>query len=244
MKDLGYEPFFPILGRTYLDLQRLRIAVESRMRELNNPNLSAYSLMHELHQLLLTEEKSWLEILKEKAKDHPIWDYCERVKGMNVVAAVTFLTYINPYKAISAGQVWAYFGFVPGQELKSGRKASFNTEAKGRAWLIARNVIMAQDPYYYPLYQMKKQYYMEKMGKYVKEPTLCPDYQKCMQRLKAKAERLRRPLKKPSCKAHIDNRAKRWLIKLILSHALQIMREAEGLDTSNLKSHRNYIPPP
>lgn len=234
---------FSILGKTYLDIQKLRIAVESRLRTID-PKTPSYKLMEELYELLKAEEKDWLEKLKEMAKNHPIWSYCERVKGMGVVAAITFLTYINPYKAVSAGQVWSYFGLAPGQELKSGKKANYNTEAKGRAWLIARNVIIAQDPYYYPLYQMKKQYYMEKMGKYIEDPSLCPDYQKCVQKLKNKAERLKRPIKKPSCRAHINNRAKRWLIKLILSHALEIIREAEGLDTSNLKSHKNYIPPP
>jgi hypothetical protein len=60
----------------------------------------------------------------------------------------------------------------------------------------------------------------------------------------AKAKRLGREPKNFPCKKHIDSMAKRWLTKLILSHALQIMREAEGLDTKNLKSHRGYIPPP
>jgi len=246
MSGIGKIRNYPLLARVYLDLQHLRIAVESRLRELGESpeDMEAYRLLSALHSRLYNEEKEWLNQVKELLKDHPIWEYCEKVKGMGPVAALTFLGYINPYEAVSAGKVWAYFGFTPESKLKSGKKANFNPEAKGRAWLIARNVIMAKDPYYFPLYQKKKEYYMQRMGEYIEHAEKCPEFEECMRRLKAKAGRLGRAPKKPPCRAHIDNRAKRWLIKLILSHALQIMREAEGLDVSNLKSHRGYIPPP
>jgi len=237
---------YPLLARVYLDLQHLRMAVEARMRRLTSlpEDVEAYRLLSALHSRLLSEEKSWLEQVKALLKGHPIWQYCEKVKGLGPVAAMTFLGFINPHEAASAGKVWAYFGLTPESKLRSGKRASFNPEAKGRAWLITRNVLMARDEYYTPLYQKKKEYYMQRMGRFIEHPEECPEYEECMRRLKAKASRLRRAPKKPPCRAHIDNRAKRWLTKLILSHALQIMREAEGLDTSNLKTHRGYIPPP
>ena len=237
------EHDYPLLARVYLDLQHLRIAVEARMRGLENSS-EAYKLMQALKDRLKSEEKNWLSQIAKLMHEHPIWDYCKKVKGLGNVGAATFLGFINPYKAVSAGKVWSYFGLTPTSQLRSGQKARFNPEAKGRIWLIVRNVLMAKDDYYYPLYIKKKKYYMERMGKYIENPELCPDYERCKRMLMGKAKRLGRKPKKFPCKAHIDNRAKRWLAKLILSHALEIMREAEGLDTSNLKSHRGYIPPP
>jgi hypothetical protein len=237
---------YPLLARVYLDLQRLRIAIESRLRILavSQEDMETYKILSALHSRLLNEEKKWLKQIMELAKEHPIWEYCQKVKGMGAIAAVTFLGFIDPYKAVSAGKVWSYFGYAPSQKLRAGQKASFNTEAKGRAWLITRNVIMHKDPYYTPLYKKKKAYYMEKMGAYITNPQLCPKYEECKKKLMAKAKRLGREPKNFPCKKHIDSMARRWLTKLILSHALQIMREAEGLDTENLKSHRGYIPPP
>jgi len=92
------------------------------------------------------------------------------------------------------------------------------------------------------LYKAKKKYYLKVRGmeKYIEDPTKCPDYEKCMELLRAKAKRLGRPVKKPPCRAHADNRAKRWLIKLLLSHAWELIRREMGQE---IPKHRNYIPP-
>ncbi|MEM2613257.1 MAG: hypothetical protein QXO15_03400 [Nitrososphaerota archaeon] len=134
MSGIGKIRNYPLLARVYLDLQHLRIAVESRLRELGESpeDMEAYRLLSALHSRLYNEEKEWLNQVKELLKDHPIWEYCEKVKGMGPVAALTFLGYINPYEAVSAGKVWAYFGFTPESKLKSGKKANFNPEAKGQ----------------------------------------------------------------------------------------------------------------
>lgn len=241
---------FYLLARSYLDLQHLRIAVEHRIRKIKESgfdleeNKPILEVLEVLARELRLEEKRVLEEAKRFIRDHPIWSYCQRVKGMGDVAALTFLGFIDPYVADTAGKARAYFGLVPEAELRSGSKARFNPEGKGRVWLVVRNVIMQRDPYYYPLYQKKKAYYMERMGAYINNPQLCPNYEECKRRIMSKARRLGRPPKKFPCKAHIDNKAKRWLAGLIVSHATQILREAEGLDVSNFKKHRGYIPPP
>ena len=117
---------------------------------------------------------------------------------------------------------------------------------------------MQRDDYYYPIYQRKKEYYLNNErevfmdGKWVKwppfkeiieDPTKCPRYEECMQRIIAKAKRLGRKPKKPPCKLHLDNMAKRFLMGILVSHAAQLMREAEGLSVENFLAHRNYIPP-
>jgi len=117
---------------------------------------------------------------------------------------------------------------------------------------------MARDDYYVPLYRKKKAYYMETErkvflnGKWVtwppfkeiiENPTKCPLYKDCLKRLTGKAERLGRKPKKPPCKLHCDQMAKRYLMGLLVSHATELMRQAEGLDVSNFKRHHGYIPP-
>jgi hypothetical protein len=112
-------------------------------------------IMEDYYHALKDEEKQFLKQVAEQLKNHPLWEWCERVKGLGQVACLTFLGFINPYEADTAGKAKAYFGLIPGVRLKSGEKANVNLEAKGRIWLVTRNVIMQRDNYYYPLFLAK-----------------------------------------------------------------------------------------
>jgi len=116
----------------------------------------------------------------------------------------------------------------------------------------------AKDEYYYQHYLAKKNYYLKSerkvfvdgewkvwppFEKIFEKPELCPKFEKCLKRLKSKAERLGRSVKKPPCRLHVDYMAKRWLAALLTSHATELMREAEGLSVENFKAHHGYIPP-
>jgi len=203
--------------------------------------LELIAIMKTHRDNLYAEEKRLLKDFENVAEDTLIWKWSKNVKGLGPVGCMTFLGFINP-DATSAGKIWKYFGYAPDSKLVKGQKANFNREAKGRAWVIATNVIRAGDPYYTALYKAKKKYYLKVRGmeKYIEDPTKCPDYEKCMELLRAKAKRLGRPVKKPPCRAHVDNRAKRWLIKLLLSHAWELIRREMGQE---IPKHRNYIPP-
>jgi len=248
------------LARAYLDLQHLRIACEARIRRMREQKVpeNILEIMENYSQALRREERRLLNEITHDLKDHPLWRWCSNVKGLGPVACLTFLGFIDPVKADTAGKAKAYLGLIPGAELRSGRKAKMNPEGKGRIWLLTRNVIMNRDDYYYPLYQKKKQYYMETARKVfqdgewitwppfreiLEDPSKCPRYQECVKRLVDKARRLRRKPKKPPCRAHLDAMAKRWLAGLLVSHATEIMREAHGLPTENFKAHHDYIRP-
>jgi len=237
----------------------LRMACEARLRKMSEDAPEVVrTIMVDYHQALLSEEKELLSRITEQVKSHPLWEWCQRVKGLGPVACLTFLGFINPYKADTAGKVKAYLGLVPGKSMKSGQQLRMNPEAKGRMWLITRNVIMQNDDYYYPLYAQKKRYYMENERKVfldgewvtwppfkliIEDPTRCPRYVECVKKLKGKAERLKRQAKKPPCKGHLDNMAKRWLAGILASNACELIREALGLDTKAFKGHRSYIKP-
>ena len=95
-----------------------------------------------------------------------LWAWCERTRGLGPVAALTFMGYINPEKCATAGKFWAYCGYVPGAKMKSGERGNYNPELKGRFYVITRNVVMAQDPYYVALLNAKKQYYLTMRPEY------------------------------------------------------------------------------
>jgi len=77
----------------------------------------------------------------------------------------------------------------------------------------------------------------------IANPQVCPRYEECLERLKRKAKRLGRKPKKLPCRLHCDQMSKRWLMGILVSNAVELMREAEGLDVSNFRAHHNYIHP-
>jgi len=58
----------------------------------------------------------------------------------------------------------------------------------------------------------------------------CPDYEECMKDLKEKADRAGRSVKIPSCRDHIDKRARRKMVKEFLKDLWIEWRRLEGLE--------------
>lgn len=235
-----------MMGRNFIGLQHMRMAAGARVRRFREEDQSKELIKLQLDyiKVLTKDEKLLLKQMVELYKDSELWQWCLGTKGLGPMACATFLSYINPYIADTAGKAKAYVGMIPGAALQAGKKAKMNPTAKGRFYVITTNVIRAQDPIYTALYHTKKDYYLERMGTYLDDPTQCPDYAECIKKLVKRAEKDKRAAKKPSCKAHIDNRAKRWLGGILISHATELMRKEEGLDVSAFKAHRGYIPIP
>ena len=154
------------LARCYIDLQKLRMACQHRIRRL--PKDAPHWIRETLasyYDMLLREEKKTKERAEEQLKEHPIYNrlyrWCKNVKGLGVVAALIFLGFIDPYKADTAGKAKTYFGVRPGLARRKGGKSVFNPEAKGKLRFLVDAIIMKKDEYYKPLYEQKKQYHLK-----------------------------------------------------------------------------------
>lgn len=253
----------PMFGRNYVDQQRVRIAAENRIRRMQELGFEdtdeLFQDQLEQKTSALNAEQSTLKTAFDRLHGHPLYEYCEVIKGYGPVACLTFMSYIDPFKASTGGKAKAYFGLVPDAKLVAGEKAHYNLEAKGRTYVILTSIMMQKDPTYYDLYLQKKVMLHDNprgapnhlneivdwppFSKIIDDPEICPRYPVCAKKLDATAKRLKRKPKKPSCKAHLDNLAKRYVWGIMISHAAQLMREALGLDVSSYKSHHGYLPP-
>lgn len=253
----------PMFGRNYVDQQRVRIAAEHRMRRMKELGFEEDDELY-LDQLGQQEsardaEKTTLKTAYNRLNGHPLYDYCEIVKGYGPVACLTYMSFIDPFKANTSGKSKAYFGVIPDAKRISGEKASYNLEAKGRTYVLLSSIMMQKEPTYYDLYLQKKAMLTEKtriapnhkgeqvdwppFSKILEDPTVCPRYPLCAKKLAGTAKRQKRKPKKPSCKGHLDNMAKRYVWGIMISHASELMREALGLDVSAYKAHRGYLSP-
>lgn len=214
------------------------------------------------HESLEHEEKALLKDIAQICYEHPLWAWCERTRGMSDVGAMTFLGYVNPDRCKTVGHFWAYAGLTPNSRMKSGVKATFNPELKGRIYIVARNIIMGKDPYYYTLYKAKKEYLAQRPDILAQQDGFkayfecnSPDAEHSRNYLDKVVEgdkdvcpicgvprkiRTVEKVKKRGWKGWVDNMAKRWLMKILTSHAVEIICKAEGKPI--VSEHHPHIP--
>lgn len=244
---------FGMLCRTYLRLQKLRISTEGTLRHVR-PGSEIHEILSHYHGLIYNDEKGFLKSISPMIERQQLWEWCSIVKGLGHVAALTVHSFIRTHvhedgrriEVNTGGKARKYFGLTPGAELRAGRRGGFNPQAKGRLLgVMVPGIIMAGDPYYRALYDTKKSYYanVSRYAPALKDPELCPNYEACFKKYLRRAKREGRKPKKPTCKGHVDNLAKRWLGGILVSHATQLIREGKGLDVSNFKTHRAYVRP-
>ncbi len=208
----------------------------------NDPAMRAFN------EIIRRQEKEEIIIKKEAIeiiKDHPIWLWIQNTRGLSEVAALTYMGYIHPLKATSIGKMWAYCGLVPGKSLKRGERGNFNPQVKARMWLQAKNVIMAKDPYYYPMYvaykeRKTKEEEEKAMGQ--SEPfDLAKNHMAERTMSQSSIAKTRsEPFRRAKTKMHINNMAIRWLAKLLMAHAWEFIRAQAG---QPINYHHDHIPP-
>ena len=183
------------IGRVYLILQEKRQAAK---QALDAKPRSSTILAWAESQLRMMKE----EIVKrfvEKLEDHPILDWCRRVKGLGPVSALVYSAFINPHICTSPAKVFAYWALTPlGKRVRGeGERFKGRPELKRNAWYFATNVIMKKDPYYMPIFLAKKEYYKSRGD--------------------IETER------------KVDGKARFFLTKILLANAWEMMREGCGL---------------
>lgn len=196
-------------------LQEQAVQLEKQLQEESEP----YAIMLARASQLKKDEKETLQDCKRLVQGTALWDWILRVKGLSDVAAMTLLGYINPDKITRVEQVWKFFGLFPNARLISGQKANFNLELKGRMYLLARNIVMQKDPYYEQIYRMKKAYYLQLDE--INEEWLT----------------------KPGGKMHVDMSAKITMIKLVVSHAVEIILKSNNKPFVSEHQNNRYLPP-
>jgi len=165
----------------------------------------AYQHIKTLGSVVLNAKKEITELAEELVGDTLVYKWCKNVKGLGVVAALTYIGYIDPHRPIRCN--YKYWGFAPGCKKVAGERARCNFWLKGRGMYFAECIIYKKDPFYYPLYKLKKEIYS-----------------------------MREDLKGAS-EGKIDGKARFWLAKLLISHAHALMRKELGIPIGEHHPH-------
>lgn len=189
-------------------------------------NMPSYQLMNKYFKQITAYEKEMRKDAVEMVKDYSVSKYCETVRGLGYIGALTFLSYFNPLRTKSPSHWMSMIGWTEGSKLRRGQQGHSNPLAKGRFYMCCNGVILQKDPYYYPLFKIKKEYLHQR-----------PDF-----------IFLKDVVKKKGVKAHIDLLGHDFIIKLISNHVFELMYlDYWGVDYYKSEEysrvrHRNHIP--
>lgn len=131
--------------------------VKEFLKNLHETN-HIYQLLVVHKDRLHKQEKDMVADAADIFEKSALWEWCLRVKGLGPVAALTFMGYMNPAKTPTLGHFWSKAGLTPHSKLRRGVQGHSSPIIRARIWMVSNNTIMARDPYYKRIYELKKEY--------------------------------------------------------------------------------------
>jgi hypothetical protein len=183
-------------GKMVIRLMRDKMSFQKLVEEYHLPWIA--DILEEARR----EREAIISRMYNAFQNHPITRWVESVRGLGETDAVIFICMIDPHLATTSGKACAFWGLAgPKSVRRRGEKAVGSRVLRGVAYFMASRVVMKKDPYYYPLFSAKKEWYLKK----------------CQER------------GEKGYRAHADTMAKLWLAHLLVSHAWEKYRAFEGL---------------
>jgi hypothetical protein len=148
---------------------------------------------------------------------HPVGKWAKSVYGIGPVIAAGLLAHIDITQAPTVGHIWRFAGLDPSRTWEKGQKRPWNAQLKTLCWHIGQSFMKFSNRdacFYGKLYKEKKEFYVAKndAGDYAERAkTLAPKFSTSTDAYKHLTAGKLPP-------AHIDAMARRWVVKLFLSH--------------------------
>ena len=238
----------------YYTVQKYRIASQGQIRSIQQ----AEGKDKEPHEVLLhflgnfqTIEENIKTVLGVYAKSKPIGRWLLDITGIGPVIAAGLIAHIDIKKVQTAGQIQAYAGLDPTKTWEKGQKRPWNAQLKVLCWKIGESFLKQKNrdtDVYGHIYQAKKDYYIEKneaggFKERAEQILASKKFGKDTEAYKAYSQG------KLSA-GHIESMAKRFAVKIFLSHLFTVWYEMEnGVPAPKpyaeaILNHAHIIKPP
>lgn len=196
----------------FYQVQEHRIATKNQVRSEDGANPIVAWLASNLEEL----EKQVGLVLSHYSKAHPVGKWMESICGIGSIIAAGYLAHIDITKAPTAGHIWSFAGLIPGVKWEKGQKRPWNAKLKVLTYKTSHSFVMQKgrdSSFYGQFYEDRKEYEakLNESGAYKEQAlAIATDKPKHKQVETYRGGRL------PD--GHIDMRARRWVVKLFLSH--------------------------
>jgi hypothetical protein len=174
----------------------------------------------------LADQSATLENQIKRALDaytdaHPVGEWMKSIYGVGPVISAGILAHIDIKKAPTAGHIWRYAGLDPTQKWEKGQKRPWNSELKTLCWKTGQSFMKfsgQEQCFYGQIYRERKAYEItrnEAGGNSETAAALLPKFDKTTEAHKHLSAGKLPP-------AQIDARARRYAVKLFLSHLHEV----------------------
>jgi len=190
--------------------------------------------------------------LQAYAEGQAVGQWLLSITGIGPVISAGLISYIPIEQTPSASALWAYAGLAPGQRREKGAKLTYNPSLKVLCWKAGESFVKFQNhlrDHYGRYYAQRKVVEQERnsQGLYAEQARAAltnKRYGADTEAFKWYAQGLLPP-------AHIHARAKRWAVKLFLSHFWEVAYTLHYGEAPTLRpyvfdilGHSRYIPIP
>lgn len=214
---------------TYYQIQEYRKRTNNQCRSLNNSDQEPNELLKFFAKNFETMEKNMKSSLKTYVESNPIGVWLLSICGIGEVIAAGLIAYIDIHKVQTAGQIWAYAGLDPTKPWGKGMQRPWNAKLKTLCWKIGESFVKVskkENDFYGKIYLQRKEYENEK--------NLNLEYKDQAQQMlekfnfKKDTEAYKFYSQGMLPPAHIHSRAKRYAVKIFLSHLFDVWYRLEN----------------
>jgi hypothetical protein len=202
----------------YYTVQNYRKATANQIRALSKGAEPTDTILYfnHMHRKLEAQLKKVLDVYTD---NHEIGQYLKSITGIGPVIAAGLLAHIDIRKAPYAGNIQSFAGFNPTMVWEKGKKRPFNAKLKVICFHAGESFIKRQNSdkdHYGKYYVKRKEWEAEQNANYA-----------FADQAREKLEKFKIGKDKEAYKwysqgllppAHVHARARRWVIKLWLSH--------------------------
>ncbi len=235
------------LVNTYYAMEESRKAAGRRVHGFSQTD-ERHAVIAWLHRQDATVEKQILRALDTWSDSIPVARWAKSV-GVGPVIAAGLAAHIDMARCHTVGQIWRFAGFDPTQEWKKGMRCPWNANLKALCLKVGESIARSDNDgeFYRRLYlQRQTQEAVANQG-----GRFADQAQRKLASFKSPGNANARTSysKGKLPPTHVQARAKRWVVKLFLSHyhevALRLAGQApvKPFGTEVLSGTR-YIPPP
>ena len=213
-KGLPYEHLRFLVDNYYMS-QEMRKRMDMQKRHAGDKEIDEASakLFDKIRDSFADIEEEIKGLLGAYAKGN-VANWLRAQRGIGPVIAAGLLGHIDITKAPTAGSIWRFAGLDPSCKWEKGKKRPYNAALKQLAWHIGQSFMkLSNDPdcMYGQLYRERKQYEIER-NESGGNAELAKSFVTSSADVKAKLKEGKLPA------SVIDARARRYAVKIFLSH--------------------------
>jgi len=202
----------------YYTMQAGRIAAANQVRSLTESD-EPHEVLAWLSANSGLLERNVLKALDAYSDAHRIGRWCRSIRGIGPVLSAGLMAHIDIEKAPSVSNIWSFAGLNPTVEWKKGKKRPWNAMLKTLCWKIGESFVKVSnhdEDVYGHLIARRKALEIERNERGDFADLAAQKLERFKIGKSTDAYKSYRAGRLPP--AHIHARAKRWAVKLFLSH--------------------------